>query len=328
MILITGGAGYVGSHTSKALAKAGEEIVVFDNLSTGHLWAAKWGHFFKGDLKFQEDLERCFQEYPITAVIHFGALSLVGESMKMPEEYYFNNVLGTLNLLKVMRKSGVDKIVFSSSAAVYGEPVEIPIPESHPLKPVSVYGKTKVMMEMLMEDFFCAYGIRYAALRYFNACGADPNGEIGEIHDPETHLIPNVFKVLRGEKEFLEIFGNDYPTPDGTPIRDYIHVCDLARAHLKALELLRKGENVGAVNLGSARGFSVMEIVRAVEKLFQKELPKRIAPRRPGDPAVLVASNEKAKQVLNWEPESSSLEEIVLSAFNFYESWSRSRKPE
>ena len=229
MILITGGAGYVGSHTCKALARLGEEHIVFDNLSTGHEWAVRWGKLFHGDLRNLEDVRACFQRYPIDAVIHFAALSLVGESGQKPEEYYQTNVVGTLNLLQVMREFQVNRIVFSSSAAVYGEPEQVPIPEDHLLRPVNVYGRTKVIMEMFMADYARSYGFHYAALRYFNAAGADPEGETGEVHHPETHLIPNLIRAAFGHQEALDVYDTDYPTPDGSAIRDYIHVSDLAQ---------------------------------------------------------------------------------------------------
>jgi len=307
----------VGSHACKSLARAGEEIVVLDNLSTGHRWAVKWGEFFLGDLRNEEGLKSCFRKYPIEAVMHFAALSLVGESQRKPEEYYINNVYGTLNLLKVMREFNVKMIVFSSSAAVYGEPEQIPIPEDHPLRPINVYGRTKVMMEQIMADFEKAYGFRYAALRYFNAAGADQEGEIGEIHNPETHLIPNVLKSALGLQEILEIYGTDYPTPDGSPIRDYIHVTDLAEAHLLALKRLRKGESLGPINLGTARGFSVLEIVKEAERITGFPIKRRVTVRREGDPAVLVASNKRAFEELGWSPKLSDPETIILTAWNF-----------
>ena len=302
MILVTGGAGYVGSHLCKALAQAGEEHLVFDNLSTGHAWAVRWGELFIGDICSLEELRDCFRSHPIDAVIHFAALSLVGESGVKPAEYYQTNVVGTLNLLNVMREFEVNSIVFSSSAAVYGEPEEIPIPESHPLRPVNVYGWTKVMMEQLMADFHAAYGIRYAALRYFNAAGAAPGGEIGEVHDPETHLIPNIIRAAFGKQKAIEIYGTDYPTADGSAIRDYVHVDDLAQAHLSALALLREGQNVGPINLGSNLGFSVWQVLRTAEEVLEMSIPHCPWPRRSGDPAILVASNAKARQFLQWEP--------------------------
>ena len=309
----------MGSHACKLLARAGEEIVVFDNLSTGHRWAANWGEFFLGDLRNEDDLRNCFRKYPIEAVMHFAALSLVGESQRKPEEYYINNVYGTLNLLKVMREFSVKMIVFSSSAAVYGEPEQIPIPEEHPLRPINVYGRTKVMMESIMADFERSYGFRYAALRYFNAAGADPEGEIGEIHNPETHLIPNVLRTALGLQEVLEIYGTDYPTPDGSPIRDYIHVTDLAEAHLLALNRLRKGESLGPINLGTARGFSVLEIVKEAERITGLPIKRRATVRREGDPAVLVSSNRRAFEELGWSLRFSDLETIISSAWNFLE---------
>jgi len=306
----------VGSHACKLLARAGEEIVVFDNLSTGHRWAVKWGEFFLGDLGNEEDLRNCFRKYPIEAVMHFAALSLAGESQRKPEEYYTNNVYGTLNLLKVMREFSVKMIVFSSSAAVYGEPEQIPIPEDHPLRPINTYGRTKMMVEAIMADFERSYGFRYAALRYFNAAGADPEGEIGEIHDPETHLIPNVLRTALGLQEVLEIYGTDYPTPDGSPIRDYIHVTDLAEAHLLALNRLREGESLGPINLGTARGFSVLEIVKEAERVTGLPIKRKVTGRREGDPAVLVSSNKRAFEKLGWPLRFSDLETIITTAWN------------
>ena len=251
-------------------------------------------------------------------MIHFAALSLVGESGSKPAEYYQTNVIGTLNLLQVMKEFDVRSIVFSSSAAVYGEPEEIPIPESHPLRPVNVYGRTKVMMEQLMADFQLAYGINYAALRYFNAAGADPDGEIGEVHDPETHLIPNIMRTAFGMQDILQVYGEDYPTPDGTPIRDYIDVSDLAQAHLAALRKLRGGGLVGAVNLRSATGYSVKEVIAAAEQTLQRTIPKKVKGRRPGDPAVLLAGNQKAKEILGWTIRQSNLVDMVKTTAAFF----------
>ena len=278
----------------------------------------KWGTLFPGDICNLYDLRTCFQRYPIQEVIHFAALSLVAESGIKPAEYYQTNVIGTLNLLQVMKEFGVRSIVFSSSAAVYGEPQEIPIPESHPLRPVNVYGRTKVIMEQLMADFQLAYGINFAALRYFNAAGADPDGEIGEVHEPETHLIPNIMRTAFGMQDILQVYGDDYPTPDGTPIRDYIDVSDLAQAHLAALRKLREGGSVGAVNLGSATGYSVKEVIAAAEQTLQRTIPKEVKDRRPGDPAVLVASNQKAREILGWTIRQSNLVDMVKTAAAFF----------
>jgi UDP-glucose-4-epimerase GalE len=317
MILITGGAGYVGSHTCKALARSGEEHIVFDNLSTGHEWAVRWGKLFHGDLRNLEDVRACFQRYPIDAVIHFAALSLVRESGQKPEEYYHTNVVGTLNLLQVMHERQVNRIVFSSSAAVYGEPEQVPIPEDHPLRPVNVYGRTKVIMEMFMADYARAYGFHYAALRYFNAAGADPEGETGEVHHPETHLIPNLIRAAFGHQEALDVYGTDYPTPDGSAIRDYIHVSDLAQAHLSALYLLRQGRDLGPINLGSNQGFSVLEVLHTAETVLAKPISYRLGPRREGDPVILVASNAKAKETLGWSPGNGDLPTLIRSTAAF-----------
>ena len=318
LILVTGGAGYVGSHICKALAQAGEEHLVFDNLSTGNAWAVRWGELFQGDICRPKDLRDCFRRHPIDAVIHFAALSLVGESGVKPAEYYQTNVVGTLNLLNVMREFEVKSIVFSSSAAVYGEPEEIPIPESHPLRPVNVYGRTKVMMEQLMADFYQAYGICYAALRYFNAAGAALGGDIGEVHDPETHLIPNIIHAAFRKQKAIEIYGTDYPTADGSAIRDYVHVDDLAQAHLSALALLRGGQNAGPINLGSNLGISVWQVLATAEDVLAMPIPHCPRSRRSGDPVILVASNAKARQVLQWEPQYDLAAMIRSAAAFFY----------
>lgn len=318
MILVTGGAGYIGSHTVRELRSRGYDVVVYDNLTTGHIEAVGDAIFVKGDLFDVELLKDTFKKYGVDSVIHFAAYSLVGESMTNPLKYYHNNVAGTLALLEAMVACDVKYLVFSSSAATYGDTGEDIISETSPQKPTSVYGMTKLMMEQLMADFDKAYGLKYVALRYFNAAGAHESGEIGEDHNPESHLIPIIMQVLNGKREKLGIFGDDYPTPDGTCIRDYIHITDLADAHIKALESLKSGANSNAYNLGNGNGFSVKEVVETVEKVVGRPVKREIVPRRAGDPAVLVASSDKIKKELGWKPEYDSLEKIVASAWKWH----------
>lgn len=318
MILVTGGAGYIGSHTVRELRSRGYDVVVYDNLSTGHIEAVGDAIFVKGDLFDVELLKDTFKKYGVDSVIHFAAYSLVGESMTNPLKYYHNNVAGTLALLEAMVACDVKYLVFSSSAATYGDTGEDIISETSPQKPTSVYGMTKLMMEQLMADFDKAYGLKYVALRYFNAAGAHESGEIGEDHNPESHLIPIIMQVLNGKREKLGIFGDDYPTPDGTCIRDYIHITDLADAHIKALESLKSGASSNAYNLGNGNGFSVKEVVETVEKVVGKPVKREIVPRRAGDPAILVASSDKIKKELGWKPEYDSLEKIVASAWKWH----------
>ena len=318
MILVTGGAGYIGSHTVRELRSRGYDVVVYDNLTTGHIEAVGDAIFVKGDLFDVELLKDTFKKYGVDSVIHFAAYSLVGESMTNSLKYYHNNVAGTLALLEAMVACDVKYLVFSSSAATYGDTGEDIISETSPQKPTSVYGMTKLMMEQLMADFDKAYGLKYVALRYFNAAGAHESGEIGEDHNPESHLIPIIMQVLNGKREKLGIFGDDYPTPDGTCIRDYIHITDLADAHIKALESLKSGASSNAYNLGNGNGFSVKEVVETVEKVVGKPVKREIVPRRAGDPAVLVASSDKIKKELGWKPEYDSLEKIVASAWKWH----------
>ncbi len=317
IILVTGGAGYIGSHTIKALLSRGYEVVALDNLSVGHREFVLCEEFVKADLLDREALERVFQKYPIRSVIHFAAKTAVGESVENPEVYYYNNVVGTLNLLSAMRAHGVGEIVFSSSAAVYGDPERIPIPEDHPKRPKSPYGRTKLMMEEILADYSRAYGIKYVALRYFNAAGSDPEGVIGEWHDPETHLIPIVLEAALGVRDHVEIFGTDYPTPDGTCIRDFIHVVDLAEAHVLALERLREGRAGPAYNLGTGVGHSVREVIEVCKRVTGRDFRVVEGPRRPGDPPALVADPTKAKQELGWEPRFTELEEIIATAWEW-----------
>ena len=319
-VLVTGGAGYIGSQTAKALALAGHETVVLDDLSTGHRAAVKWGPFVEGNLGDKELLEKIFKDYQIEAVLHFAASLLVGESMVNPHKYFWNNVVNTLVLLDAMKARGVKHIVFSSSAATYGNPEKVPIPEDHPTRPVSPYGESKLCMERAIQWYCVAYGLRGVALRYFNAAGADLEGELGEGHDPETHLIPLVIQAALGQRPAVEIYGTDYPTPDGTAIRDFIHVADLADAHVKALDYLVAGGESTQLNLGTGQGHSVREVVAGVGKLCNGRVPAHDAPRREGDPAVLVADPGKAQKLLGWRPRCSDLDTIIQSAWKWHSS--------
>jgi UDP-arabinose 4-epimerase len=326
-ILITGGAGYIGSHTAKRLAQAGYEPVVLDNLRHGHRWAVRWGPFVEIDLSDREGLQQVFQRYRIAAVIHFAAFAYVGESMRAPSEYFRNNVVNTLNLLDAMRENGVSRIVFSSTCATYGEPQQVPIPEDHPQRPVNPYGESKLMVERLLEWYGQAYGLGWTALRYFNAAGADPDGELGEVHDPETHLIPRAIAAAMGDLPALDLFGTDYDTPDGTAVRDYIHVTDLADAHLKALLRLNQGARSTAFNLGTGRGHSVREVISMIDQVSRQPVPVNESPRRAGDPPMLVANSERACRELDWTPRFSSLQQIVETAWR-WQLFSRNRDAE
>ena len=317
-ILIVGGAGYIGSQTNKLLSESSFRTVVFDNLSTGHRCLARWGKFFKGDLANPADLARCFRKYKISAVIHFAACTAVEESVADPARYYRNNVVNTLNLLDAMRVSGVKKLIFSSTAATYGEPVKNPISETHPQAPVNPYGRSKLMCEQVMEDYCAAYDLKYIALRYFNAAGADPTGEIGPLQKEETHLIPLVLDAAICRRPCIKVFGSDYKTPDGTCLRDYIHVADLASAHLLALRYLDKGGKSDAFNLGNGRGFSVLEVIKGAGKVTGLKIPVKMSPRRTGDPAALVASSFRARHVLGWKPEYAALETIIAHAWQWH----------
>jgi len=320
-VLVTGGAGYIGSHTCKALARAKHSPVVYDNLSCGHEWAVKWGAFEKADLADQKKLIEVIRRHRIEAVMHFAASCYVGESVTKPDLYYQNNVLGSLTLLNAMRETGVKRLVFSSTCATYGNPIRIPIDESHPQRPVNPYGNTKLMVEMMLHDFQLAYGIRSVSLRYFNATGADPEGEIGETHQPETHLIPLALEAALGKRDHLTIFGQDFDTKDGTCQRDYIHVSDLATAHVLALNALQNGSASSAYNLGSGNGFSVKEVISTVERVTGRKVPVELGARRPGDPPTLVAESSKIRRELAWKPEFESLETMVETAWR----WSASR---
>ncbi|MGG1557478.1 UDP-glucose 4-epimerase GalE [Geobacillus thermoleovorans] len=319
MILVCGGAGYIGSHAVYRLLEKGERVVVVDNLQTGHREAVHPDAVFcQGDIRDREFLREVFRQHDIEAVIHFAANSLVGESMEEPLKYYDNNVYGTQVLLEVMREFGVKQIVFSSTAAVYGEPKQIPIVETDPTEPTNAYGETKLAMEKMMKWADRAYGIRSISLRYFNVAGAYGT-TIGEDHNPETHLIPLILKVPLGQREEIYIFGDDYDTPDGTCIRDYIHVLDLVDAHWLALEKLRSGADSDVYNLGNGNGFSVKEVIEAARQVTGHPIPARVVARRPGDPARLVASSEKAKRELGWEPKYPSITDIVASAWEWHQ---------
>lgn len=317
-ILVTGGAGYIGSHTVRLMENNGSKAIVYDNLVTGHQEAVKNSIFVKGDIFDSELLADTIRRYNIDAVVHFAAYSLVGVSMVKPQEYYHNNVAGTLNLLDVMLANGVKRLVFSSTAAVYGEPETSPITEAMPKSPTNVYGRTKLIMENAMADYSRSYGLNYIALRYFNACGADNAGDIGEDHSPETHLIPLVLKACLGKTDGLKIFGDDYPTKDGTCVRDYIHVNDLAQAHILALNALADGHDSDVYNLGNGNGFSVKEVIQAAEEVTGLTAPKEMAPRRAGDPAVLVAGSNKIRQDLGWKPEYVDIKNIIATAWRWH----------
>lgn len=319
-VLVCGGAGYIGSHTVAALLNRNEEVVVVDNLITGHKEAVLGGKLYIGDLRDEAFMDKVFIENEIEAVIDFAAFSLVGESVVEPFKYYENNVYGTLCLLKAMNKHNVKKTVFSSTAATYGEPERIPIEEDDVTNPTNPYGETKLAVEKMLKWADTAYGIKYVALRYFNVAGAIDSGEIGEDHFPETHLIPVILQVALGKREKIMIYGDDYPTNDGTCIRDYIHVMDLAEAHILALDKLRKDNKSDVYNLGNGEGFSVKEVIDTAREVTGHPIPAEIIGRRAGDPAVLVASSKKIIKELGWNPKHASLEEIIESAWNWHKS--------
>ena len=322
MILVTGGAGYIGSHCVMALLEQNNDVVIFDNLSTGHIETVetlkKYGpvEFQKGDLTNFDDINSVFKNYDIDKVVHFAAFSQVGESVVNPQKYYINNVCGTINLLRAMLENNVKKIVFSSTAATYGEPVYIPIDEKHPQNPINPYGQTKLMIEKIMDDYDKAHDLKSVRLRYFNVAGADSKSRIGEWHDPETHLIPNILKSTFNNGKTFQMFGDDYDTKDGTCVRDYINVEDLAQAHLLALKYLDNGGETNYFNLGTNDGNTVKEVFSACEKVTEKTIPVEIKSRRAGDPASLVADNRKAKEILKWLPEHL-LEESIKTAYKW-----------
>ncbi|HEY4582477.1 MAG TPA: UDP-glucose 4-epimerase GalE [Lysobacter sp.] len=317
-ILVCGGAGYVGSHACLALARAGHEVTVLDNMLTGHREAVRWGRLVDADILKPETLDAAFDR-EVDAVMHFCARSLVGESVSDPYAYYQNNVTGTVNLLEAMRRHGVDRVVFSSTAAVFGNPVSDMIDEEHPKNPINPYGASKLMVERVLADAANAYGLRSVALRYFNAAGAAADEGIGESHEPETHLIPNALKAAAGEGAGLKVFGNDYPTPDGTCVRDYVHVLDLADAHLRALDWMDLEPGAHRFNLGNGNGFSVLEVIEAARKVTGRKIPYEIGPRRAGDPPVLVASSAQAREKLGWMPKFDRIEPIIETAWAWHE---------
>ena len=319
-ILVCGGAGYIGSHAVHALIEKGEQVVIVDNLQTGHRGALNpAAKFYEGDIRDAAVLDKIFTENKIEAVIHFAANSLVGESMEKPLLYFNNNVYGMQVLLEAMVRHGVDKLVFSSTAAVYGEPKRVPIHEDDETCPTNTYGETKLTMEKMMKWVSRANGVRYVSLRYFNAAGALPDGSIGEDHATETHLIPLILQVPTGRRDHITVFGDDYPTPDGTCLRDYIHVVDLADAHVLALEYLRKGGASDIFNLGNGQGFSVKEMIAAAEKATGRSIKVEIGARRAGDPAQLIASSEKARSVLGWKPQFTDVEQVIGTAWRWHE---------
>ncbi len=322
-VLVTGGAGYIGSHTAKVLARSGFEPIVLDNLSSGHRWAVKWGPLIEGDLGDSTLLREVIKTHRVEAVVHFAGFAYVGESMQRPRQYFRNNVTYTLSLLDAMTDLCLKHIVFSSSCATYGIPASVPIREEQVQSPINPYGESKRMVERILAWYGEAYGLRWTALRYFNAAGADPNGELGEDHSPETHLIPLAIQAALGEKPALEIYGTDYPTPDGTAIRDYTHVMDLAEAHVAALQHMLKSRESAAINLGTGSGHSVRQVIATVKRVSGRRVPIHEAQRRAGDPPELVADPAKAKELLGWQPRYSSLESIVQTAWN----WHISRKP-
>lgn len=317
-VLVCGGAGYIGSHMARQLALRGDEVTVLDNLSTGHREAVKWGGLVEADLLDAASLERAFHGRRFDAVMHFCARSLVGESVTAPYDYYANNVAGTLNLLQAMQRHGVDRLVFSSTAAVFGQPVAERIDEDHPRWPINPYGASKLMVERILADAASAHGLRSVALRYFNAAGAAPDGSVGERHEPETHLTPNVLRAALGPGPALRVFGDDYPTPDGTCIRDYVHVDDLAQAHRLALDYMDARPGAHAFNLGNGSGFSVREVIATAERVCGHRITYTVEARRPGDPSVLVASSERARRELGWMPAHADLDSILASAWRWH----------
>lgn len=318
MILITGGAGYIGSHINKMLYGQGYETVVFDNLVYGHKEAVKEGILEVGDLADIQKLDEVFKKYDIEAVFHFAAYAYVGESVIYPDKYYNNNVVNTLHLLDTMVKHHVKYIIFSSTCATYGIPENIPITEEEKQVPINPYGASKLMIERILKDYYSAYGIHYCCLRYFNAAGADPEGELGESHTPETHLIPLILEVAAGNREDITVFGTTYPTEDGSCVRDYIHVTDLADAHIRAMEYIKSGGESTCFNLGNNLGNSVFEVIRAVQEVTGKDISIKSGNVRPGDPPVLVGNAKKAQQILGWVPKYGDIQTIVNHAWNWY----------
>jgi UDP-glucose 4-epimerase len=316
-VLVVGGAGYIGSHMVKMLLGAGHEVVTLDNLSSGHRDAVLGGVFVEGDLADSDCLNNVFKQYTPDAVMHFASFIQVGESVRKPDIYYRNNVTNTLNLLDAMREFEVNKFIFSSTAAVFGEPDYVPIDEAHPNRPLNPYGRSKLMIEQVLADYDKAFDLRSVCLRYFNAAGADPDGQLGERHDPETHLIPLILQAASGRRENIQVFGRDYDTPDGTCIRDYIHIVDLCSAHLAALEHLNSGGESDRFNLGNGEGFSVQEVITAVQQVSGRAVTVINGPRREGDPARLVADSTRARNILMWRPKFTDLETIVAHAWQW-----------
>lgn len=316
-VLVTGGAGYIGSHVCKALSQAGCQPITYDNFSRGHKEFVKWGPFVQADILQGEKLESAMREYKVEAVIHMAAFAYVGESNEIPLSYYQNNLVGVHSLLKAMEKAQVKKLVFSSTCATYGTPEKSPIDENQKLNPINPYGRTKLFSEQMIADVRHKTGLNCVSLRYFNAAGADKDLEIGEWHEPETHLIPLAIEAAISESQSLSIFGNDYPTPDGTCVRDYIHVSDLARAHVLSLQHLEKKQGNFVFNLGTGKGSSIKEVIEMTERISGKKVKFKMSDRRPGDPAALVAAGKKAEQELGWKPQHSSLENIVQTAFRW-----------
>ncbi|WP_390405791.1 UDP-glucose 4-epimerase GalE [Lacticaseibacillus jixiensis] len=320
-IAVLGGAGYIGSHTVAQLVKAGQDVVVLDNLITGHRRAVDpKARFYQGDIRDYHFLSQVFSQEKIDGIIHFAAFSIVPESMKDPLKYFDNNTGGMITLLEAMHQFGINKIVFSSTAATYGEPKTVPIKESDPQVPTNPYGESKLAMEKIIKWADVAYGIKFVALRYFNVAGAMPDGSIGEDHHPETHLIPIILQAAAGTRDNLQIFGDDYPTKDGTNVRDYVHVVDLADAHILAMQYLDAGNASDAFNLGSATGFSNLEILNAARKVTGQPIPAKIGPRRPGDPSTLIAASDKARKILGWQPKFDNVEQVIATAWNWHQS--------
>ncbi|WP_125709434.1 UDP-glucose 4-epimerase GalE [Lacticaseibacillus porcinae] len=322
-IAVLGGAGYIGSHTVAQLIKAGQDVVVLDNLITGHKRAVDpKARFYQGDIRDYHFLSQVFSKEKIDGVIHFAAFSIVPESMKDPLKYFDNNTSGMITLLEAMNEFGIKKIVFSSTAATYGEPKQVPIHEDDPQVPTNPYGESKLVMEKIIKWADVAYGIKFVALRYFNVAGAMPDGSIGEDHHPETHLIPIILQAAAGTRDGLQIFGDDYPTKDGTNVRDYVHVVDLADAHILAMKYLSEGHESNAFNLGSATGFSNLEILNAARKVTGQPIPAKIGPRRPGDPSTLIAASDKARTILGWKPKFDDVEQVIATAWNWHQTHS------
>jgi len=317
-VLVTGGAGYIGSHACKALAKADYIPIAYDNLIYGHESAVQWGPFEQGDILDQNRLDEVIRQYQPAAIMHFAAFAYVGESVDHPGKYYRNNVTGSLTLLEAMHDNGIKHFIFSSTCATYGEPEQIPMTEVHKQAPINPYGQSKLMIEQMLRDFDTAHGIKSVSLRYYNAAGADPDGDTGEDHDPETHLIPLVLDAAAGKRPSITIFGDDYDTPDGTCIRDYIHVTDLADAHVKALKYLEQGGQSTAYNLGNGKGFSVKEVIDTAKNITGKDIPVEIGPRRPGDPPSLVGDATRIREELNWQPEYDDIETILETAWTWH----------